>query len=682
MERRAVSLSPLHRLARLYGVMPEYRDGFRQLRRPAEEAVLAVLRALGAPVNGRRDIESAIEAALHDRWGQIVEPVAVVSSESAPELCLRLPREAVGSSVEVSLESESGGFHEWCASPDRVRLRREVEIAGQRYVLARLSLDPWLNEFGYYRLRVRVSGFVGESLVIHPPAKATQMACRSWGLFMPLHALHSSHSPASGTFKDLGSLIEWLQGLGGSFVSTLPLLATFLDEPYAPSPYTPVSRCFWNEFYLDLPSVPEWRPEFGGIGEQLVGRHVDFRRLMRNKRTALELAARHLGGARLETFRSTLERDPSLCEYASFRASVERGDQGAGKFSAEDKPSLYHAYAQWLATQQIADLDVAASRKGPGLYLDLPLGVHRQGFDMYRHPEIFASAASGGAPPDRFFSKGQDWGFAPLHPHQARVRGHSYFIDCIRHHMRHAGALRIDHVMGLHRTYWIPDGFEGDQGVYVRNPSAELYAIVCIESMRHSCAVVGEDLGTVDRSVRDRMAEHGLMRSYVAQFEFRPDPKRPVIPPPPDAVASINTHDTAMFSAFWSGDDIDDQVDLKLLDDDHAAQARDRRASVRTALLDHFAQTGTLPNGENGADAVLRACLARLASSEARCVIVTLEDLWGERAPQNTPGTDCERPNWRRRASRSFDNFRNDSDVLNALASADDERRQRKVIAP
>jgi len=165
-------------------------------------------------------------------------------------------------------------------------------------------------------------------------------------------------------------------------------------------------------------------------------------------------------------------------------------------------------------------LSSTARSRGMKLYLDLPLGVHPEGFDVWRERKLFALDTSGGAPPDAFFTKGQNWGFPPLHPEAMRKQGYRYLIDCLRHLLQDASVLRIDHVMGLHRLYWIPKGLEAFQGVYVRYPAEELYAILCVESQRHQALIVGEDLGTVPRHVPTAMARHGVDRTYVVQFEL------------------------------------------------------------------------------------------------------------------------------------------------------------------
>jgi 4-alpha-glucanotransferase len=271
---------------------------------------------------------------------------------------------------------------------------------------------------------------------------------------------------------------------------------------------------------------------------------------------------------------------------------------------------------------------------------------------------------SAGAPPDPLFTGGQNWGFRPLQPHRSRATGYAYLIETIRHHMRHARILRLDHVMSLYRLFWVPDGVGARRGVYVRYPEDELFAILVLESVRHRAVVVGEDLGTVPAAVRRLMDRHRIHRMHVVQYEASPD-ERPATPAP-DAtvVASLNTHDMPTFSGFWHGTELDDQLDLGLVDESEHGAALERRKALRRAISRDIGAGGVV-----GAELARQRLLEQLAASSARYLLVTLEDLWLEERPQNVPGTSGERPNWRRRASRTLDDIMNDAAIRRALGS-------------
>jgi 4-alpha-glucanotransferase len=466
-------------------------------------------------------------------------------------------------------------------------------------------------------------------------------------------------------------------------VATLPLLAQFLDEPYEPGPYSPASRLFWNEFYLDLSQVPELRhcPEAQRLMESAEFRKevsalraeplVEYRRQMALKRRVLEALSRTFwtgSGERRGGLDAYRKAHPELDDYARFRAVCERlrqpwpawpgrqrdGDIREGDYDEEAR--RYHLYVQWVAREQVKRLSERAQANGPGLYLDFPLGVNPDSYDIWRERDVFARTMAGGAPPDSYYPKGQNWGFPPQNPVRMREQGYRYLRACLRHHMEFAGVLRIDHLMGLHRLFWIPQGMDAKEGVYVGYSSSELYAVFSLESHRYRTALVGEDLGTVPPEVPPAMQRHRVARMYVVQYEIRPDPEKAINPVYKDAVASVNTHDMAPFAAFWKGLDIDERVALGILEPSAAEQEHKNRQQMIRALVEYLRRAGSIPQGAEGTELqALHGCLEFMASSDGKVTLVNLEDLWGETEPQNVPGTWRERPNWRRRAKHSIE---------------------------
>jgi 4-alpha-glucanotransferase len=375
-------------------------------------------------------------------------------------------------------------------------------------------------------------------------------------------------------------------------------------------------------------------------------------------------------------------------DYAAFRAKVERErvtwqkwQESArdGKLSPDDfdeEAKRYHLYVQWLAEEQLSALSAKTGADSTELYLDFPVGVNRDGYDVWREGQAFALDASGGAPPDGFFTLGQDWGFPPLHPEGLRSQGYYYYIQCLRHHLRHAKMLRIDHVMGLHRSYWVPAGFAANQGVYVRYPAEEFYAVLSLESHRHQAQIIGENLGTVPPHINQALEQHGVRGMHVAQFGVGSNPHQAVETPPPRVVASLNTHDTATFAGFISGGDIDDRVALGLLSEADSAGERAGRSAQRNALAAYLLAQGD-ESRTSGASpqAILEAWLAALARTDIELLLVNLEDLWLEAAPQNVPGTWDERPNWMRKARYTLEEIRQMPELLRLLRFIDDTRK-------
>ncbi|MFN3974527.1 MAG: 4-alpha-glucanotransferase [Dehalococcoidia bacterium] len=680
----------LPRLARLYGVQTAYTDAAQQRREASPTSLLAVLQALGAPLASLKDVPSALRQRRQELWRQMADPVIVAWNGTPLPLKVRLPASAASATLVAHLQDERGEVRRWEWPAQALLTTSAAQVEGVRYIVKHLP-SPGSLPWGYHRLVLELPGQAVESLIISAPLKAFTPPPGeerpAWGVFLPLYALHTRRGWGSGDYAALAALAQWVADLGGSVVATLPLLATFLEEPCHPSPYAPVSRLLWNEFYIDIASIPELQhcpeaqsllasPSFlRQIDAFSASPLVDYRALMGAKRQVLETLARwfqaHRQGIpqRATAFHRFLETHPWVDTYARFRAVYEKlrtpwqqwpSPLRTGQIVEGDYDpcrAFYYQYVQWLAHQQMDSVAQAARQRGIRLLLDFPLGVHPDGLDTWKERDLFVEGASTGAPPDAFFSKGQNWGFPPLHPQRLRQQGYRYYIASLRHLLSCAGILRVDHVMGLHRLFWIPKGMEAKEGVYVRYPAEEFYAILALESQRHRVVVVGEDLGTVPPEVRPAMACHALYRSFVLQFQLAPSPHQPLAPMPLQVVASLNTHDMPPFAAFWHGDDIEDRHALGLLDAAGVAREKAWRQTLKKALVTFLQREGWLTGNPNDPQRVLEACLALLAHSPAAFLIVNLEDLWLERQPQNVPGTTVERPNWRRKARYSLEEF-------------------------
>ena len=684
-------------LAGLYGVQTPYQDAMGRHVEAGPDSLLGVLQALQAPVESLADVSPALQERREELGRRLVEPVVVAWDGHAPSIEIR-PGDAHGS-VAYHLDLEGGERRAQMADLDRLPPTR---IEGSPHP-GRLLALPEPLPFGYHRLTIDFNGRTAESLIISAPSKChTGDGKPLWGVFLPLYALRTSRSWGAGDFSDLETLAEWTAGLGGGVVGTLPLLASFLDEPFEPSPYAPASRLFWNEIYIDPRRLPEMEdcasarrlmesPEFLREVEVLrAAPRVDYARLMTLKRRVLEeLAQRFFAhpGDRKGEFDRFVAGKADLETYAAFRAVGDRrgepwqswpgrlreGTLAPADYDEEDRN--YYLWTQWAAERQVAALAKEARRRGPGLYLDLPLGVHGSAYDVWRERDLFAEGASAGAPPDAFFTKGQNWGFPPLQPDRLRERGYGHLIDCLRHHMSHSGILRIDHVMQLHRLFWIPQGMDAAGGVYVKYPAEELYAVLSVESHRNQAMIVGENLGTVPPEVYEAMDRHDVLGMYVVQYELQPG-SQGLREPPAKCVASLNTHDMPTFQSFWQAKDVDDLQSLGFFTPDQAREERDRRGAIRHGMEEALSPEER-GKGTATQAALLRQRLDHLAASPARMVLVNLEDLWNETEPQNVPGTSTERPNWRRKARFSFEEFSTRADVVEPLKRVDEIRKRR-----
>jgi 4-alpha-glucanotransferase len=327
----------------------------------------------------------------------------------------------------------------------------------------------------------------------------------------------------------------------------------------------------------------------------------------------------------------------------------------------------HHLYVQWQMAEQLAHVSRQADGAGLIWYVDLPLGVSGAGYDTWLERDAFALRANGGAPPDAFFSRGQNWCFPPLHPEGLRRQRYRYLIKVLREQLRYAKLLRIDHAACLHRLFWIPEGMEATEGTYVRYPAEEMYAILVIESHRAGAGLVGEDLGTVPEYITRSLRRRGIQSTYILPFEVEPERSPAVRPPRHLTLAGLNTHDMPPFAASWKALDIDRRIGLGLFDPAKKRRAEADRAELRAAILDSFQKQGLLDADDPDVEQVLEACLGFLARSRAELVIINLEDLWLETTAQNMPGTFKEHPNWCHRAALSLEELREDRRVLRLL---------------
>ncbi len=471
---------------------------------------------------------------------------------------------------------------------------------------------------------------------------------RGWAWSAQLYAARSSRSWGIGDLDDLRRLVEWSGELGARYVAVNPLHATKPLPEQEPSPYFPSSRLYRNPLYLCIESVPGYDPEDAVLAEAAAAG-----RAMNEARTIFRRHVHSLKLAALERLWAVFDRDPrfdayvaeqgaALRRYATYCALAERHDGGwtswpsehrrvdsAGveRFAAEHAHRVqFHSWVQWLLDEQLA----AVGGAGTAVLGDLAIGVDADGADAWVWRDAMAPGVRIGAPPDEFNIAGQDWGLPPFVPWRLRALGYAPFVQVIRAAMRHCGALRIDHVMGLFRLYWIPEGCTAEEGSYVRFPGTELLDIVALESARAGVEVVGEDLGTVEDEVRADLASRGVLSYRVAWFEPEPPEHYPV-----DALAAITTHDLPTIAGVWTEHDLDDQ----------------RRAGVSPNVDGHETQRARLReltglDGDAPVEDVVRAAYRRLARAPSRLVAATLDDALGVAERPNIPGTTAERPNW------------------------------------
>jgi 4-alpha-glucanotransferase len=414
---------------------------------------------------------------------------------------------------------------------------------------------------------------------------------RTGGLFAPTYALWEHHRPLP-SFAHLHDFARAAKAHGLDVVSTLPLYAAYLDDPFDPSPYSPVSRLHWNEVYLDdtgLPLAPT----------PPVGDFVDWRALAERRRGQLVQAAAAMSPAMQDEVAGFAAAHPDVGAYARFRAGRDAG----GDLVVEQS----HLLAQFLADQQLAAIH--SDPNAAALALDLPIGSHPEGYEVWADPSMFASEMSVGAPPDAFFAGGQNWGFPPPLPTAMHTSGHRLWRQLVERVGRHADILRIDHAMAVHRLWWIPDGCSASEGVYVTYPREEILAVIAASAASAGVTIVGEDLGTVPPEVSEAFERWDMLGMYEEQFHLDDDPLTHI---PSRTVAGIRTHDMEPIAELVATTDTSGY--RRRLGDAHDCEIADRW------------------------DAVVDQMLERLSWSDAYLVIADLDDLVGERRPHNLPG--------------------------------------------
>ncbi|WP_338676700.1 4-alpha-glucanotransferase [Streptomyces sp. SCSIO 30461] len=547
---------------------------------------------------------------------------------------------------------------------------------------------PWaLLPTGVHRLDVRTTdGRTAKACLVVAPDAAPQPPRRAHGFLVQLYSLLSGRSWGMGDLGDLAELASWAgRSLGTGFVQVNPLHAAVPGAPTDPSPYRPSSRRFPDPVHLRIEDVPEYahvtgpdRLRLEALAEKAAGLRasvldkgalIDRDAVWALKLQALELLHRvPLGPGRRAAYCDFLaERGQALDDHATWcaLAEVHGSDWHRWPSGLRDPRSTetarargelmdrvdFHCRLAWLTDEQLAAASRAARDAGMavGVVHDLAVGVHPGGADAWAQQDVFAGGMSVGAPPDAFNARGQDWGLPPWRPDALAASGYVPYRGLLRELLRHAGALRLDHVMGIFRLWWVPIGAEPTDGTYVRYDAEAMLAVLVLEADRAGAVVIGEDLGTVEPGVREALARRGVLGTSVLWFERdwagsgRPLPAGEWRE---GCVATATTHDLPSTAARLSGDHVALRHRLGLLARPLEQEHRDESADVEQWLA-YLARLGLLPEGRLDEEGGIRAVYRFLLRTPARMVGVWLPDAVGDRRPQNLPGTWDQYPNWR-----------------------------------
>ncbi|ROS77057.1 4-alpha-glucanotransferase [Cellulomonas sp. PhB143] len=665
---------PLLRLAQAHGVSTEFSGFDGGVQRVSAASLVAALAALGVRADTPAQIELELEHAESEPWTRMLPGSVVLVEGDQRELGVHVDD---GAAVEVWVELESSGGRRDLGQVDRWVAPREVL---GRTVGRATFVVPGDLPLGWHTLRARSgAGEASATLVVTPrrlelpPALADHP---SWGFMAQLYSVRSRQSWGVGDLADLADL-AWLSARhGADFVLINPLHAAEPVAPMAPSPYLPTSRRFVNPLYVRVEDVRE-TAYLNAADRSLVEWSFDAVRDLDTdpgpidrdaaweaKRSALEVVhAAPRSTARQAAFDEYCAREGrGLDDFATWCAITEHLHGSTwpaplhdprSRAVAELRESLagrvdFYRWLQWVADEQLSLAQRTATDAGMsvGIMHDLAVGVHPEGADAWALRSVLAEGVSVGAPPDMYNQQGQDWSQPPWHPRALARAGYAPYRDMLRTVLRHAGAIRIDHVIGLFRLWWVPRGEGPAAGTYVRYDHEAMVGILCLEAQRAGAVVIGEDLGTVEPSAREYLAERGVLGTSIVWFEKGSDGS----PLAPEryrrlALTSVTTHDLPPTAGYLAGEHVDLRERLGLLERDVESERRAAR-NEREEMVRALAARGLVEDRPSERE-IVEAMHRFVRATPSVLLGVALTDAVGERRAQNQPGTDQEYPNWK-----------------------------------
>jgi len=684
----------LHRLADVHGIATEFWDWQGRHTLVSNESIARVLTALGVDVSTPEAAELALVRKDDAPWTRMLPPALVIRSGWAPTVDVHVRD---GAHLDVWIELEGGGYRSNLHQEENWTPARRL---GDRLIGEATFRVPPDLPLGYHRLNAWSEGQEASCALIVTPEWVGLPdrlgGRRSWGIATQLYSVRSAGSWGVGDVVDLEDLAVWGGAeLGAGYVLINPLHAAEPSGRMEPSPYLPTTRRFQNPIYLRVERIPEYadlaaadratierlRSELHAVLDGVDAIDRDTSWAAKTKALRLLHAVPRSAGREVAYAAYRSREGEGLDNYATWCALTDRYGKDWHEWPAELRhpaaPAViefrdvnaddvdFHRWLQFVLDEQLSNAQGAARRAGMalGVMHDLAVGVHPEGSDSWSLQDVFAQGITVGAPPDAFNQAGQDWAQPPWRPDRLAEVGYAPFRDMVRTVLRAAGGVRVDHIIGLFRLWWIPDGMGPTEGTYVRYDHEALIGILALEASRSGAVVVGEDLGTVEPWVRDYLSERGILGTSILWFEFEFDGDgRPLRPERWRAycLASVTTHDLPPTAGYLAGDHVRLRDELGLLtrslDEELAADDAERSAWItelrqRGALTASSVSDQLDPDAADPAGQELEATVAALhryltwTSSKLLCVALT--DMVGDRRTQNQPGTVDEYPNWR-----------------------------------
>lgn len=667
----------LAELAHRCGVSTGYTGWDQKYHEVSRATVVGVLASLGVAADTDTDVEYSLAELDLAPWRSFLPPVTVVTEGDDASFAVHVPH---GDPVAVSIRTESGD----AITPRQLDIWTQPrDVDGVLTGRATFAVPSDLPQ-GYYEIVAAnpARDITGTAPLIVTPRRLSTaddlLGEQRWGLAVQLYSVRSAASWGVGDFADLARICEIAGSVyGADFVQVNPLHAAAPRSPVEASPYLPATRRFVNPLYIRIEEIPEvddlpkpQRKQIKALQKEFFADDLDASRIKRNKSYRAKLDVLELihdvprSKRREHAFLRFRKREgKGLKSFATWCVLVERfgNDETNWPDKAGDPRYLkrlrrrygdrvnFYMWLQWICDEQLAAAQHSATSSGMdiGIITDLAVGVDRHGADAWMLGDVLASGATVGAPPDGFNQQGQGWNQPPWHPGRLAAAGYAPYRDMLRTVLRHAGGLRVDHILGLFRLWWIPDGMGPAGGTYVRYDHDALLGILALEAQRAGAVVIGEDLGVFEPTVHTALTERGILGTSILWFEH--GDSAPV--PPEDyrqlCLTSVTTHDLPPTLGYLAGEHIDLRSELGLLETSEAEE-RARDARDRDAILDMARARGLLDaDADLTSQDTVEALYRLIAASPSVLLGVALVDAVGERRIQNQPGTDSDQyPNW------------------------------------
>ena len=613
-------------LAAAHGVATSYDDWSGRRVEVAASAVTSALAALDVDASNEEAVSRALQEVDERAWAPGAPPVVVVrAGEQALLTCVSR------GALSVTVELEGG---------TSVAVPSEPSLDQRRGGLARLTVELPVLPLGYHLARVVTPDGPAVTTVVVAPAKVPVPDRRHWGWQVQLYSLRSAQSWGIGDYGDLRTVVAAAAADGAGAILVNPLHAETPVLPVLDSPYSPSSRLFRSALHLRVQDCPEWDPALAALQPVAPADRIDRDLSWTAKLAALEAMWPAARREAVAAFRA--DRGEPLERFAEFCALAQVHGPDWREWPAEPGPADPDRVAFWCWVQLLVDEQLAGIGDGlaVGVLHDLAVGVDAGGADAWAMQDVLALGTTVGAPPDSFNQKGQDWGLPPWRPDRLREQAYQPFRRMVQGVLRHAGGIRIDHVMGLSRLWWVPAGSDASEGTYVSYDVDALLGVLALEAVRAGAVVVGEDLGTVQELVREALDVRDVLGSAVLWFEQQDGCFVAPLRWRRDALASVTTHDLPTAAGWLAGEHVRVRHGLGLLA--HSLEQEQADADrERVALLAMLEREGLLDE-----DPVLSLHRA-LVASPCRIVLASYGDAVGDLRQPNLPGTVDEYPNWR-----------------------------------